>query len=326
MKDPARTYRRDRTSPRTRFDELETTISHLFRRPHPALGGRSYGAALYTALTKRGLVRDAVFELGAGAGFVAAAMHEAAAAEGRSFTHTFLELSPLLLALQRTQVPGAFALAAHAEQLPFRSGALEGLFLANEVLADLRVADVGEAESLQLVARYGLDLADAQLLNVGALHLVEELARTLAPGSTAVLTEFGGDFPAAPVDLGGAFVRGRHVEHSIHFGHLEAAARNLGLSYERVPLAELLEMDLTLQVASYPDVMRLRRWVPSLPVLAHPREELEARHPFLTRFFRFEFPAIGAPSFPNRTSRGGFAQLFFALLLRRAGDAQVVER
>lgn len=310
-------YRRDSLSPRARFDEVETTVSHLFRRPHPALGGRSYGEALYAALRRRGLLeRPEVFELGGGAGFVAEAMVEAARSEGRPLRYRFLELSPRLLAAQRERVPEALAIAAAAERLPLTRGAVRGLFLANEVLADLRVLRVEEPEAKELSARYGLERSGVSRLSAGAIRLVEELARVLAPGAAACLTEFGGDFDPSPVTLSGPMGAGRHVEHSIHFGQLEAAARARGLDAERVILADLLEIDRSMRVASYPDVLRLRRLVPSLPVLAHPKEELERRHPFLTRFFRFDFPPIGSAAFPDPKARAGFCQLFHALLLR----------
>lgn len=315
MKDPAPSYRRDQVPPRVRFDEVETTISHLFRRPHPALQGRTFGAALHDALKARGLLeRREVWELGAGAGFVAAAMHRAAG----GLQYRFIDLSPRLLALQREHLPGALALQANAERLPLRDGALRGLFLANEVIADLRVLPASDPGAAELARRFQLSPGEGELLNVGALRFVEELARVLGPGGSACLTEFGGDFRPSAVLLEGGLGRGRHVEHSIHFGHLERAATALGLSCERLLLADLLGVDRSVRVASYLDVMRLRRLVPNLPVLAWPKAELEKRHPLLTRFFRFELPEVGSPSFPDPQARGGFCQLFQALLLRRS--------
>jgi hypothetical protein len=313
MNDPGASYRSDRLSPSTRFDEVETTVSHLFRRPHPALQGRTFGRALHDALSARKLL-DAhqVVELGGGAGFVAAEL--SAAHPGLS--HGFVELSRPLLRAQRGQVPAAWAVAGHAEALPFSTRSLRGLFLANEVIADLRVCRADSEEGIKLSARYDLGTSGT-LLNAGALNLISELSRTLAPGAAALLTEFGGDFAPSPVRLEGPFGAGKHTEHSIHFGHLEGAARAHGLQTERHLLADLLGFDRSVEVASYPDVLRLRRFVPSLPVLAHPRAELEARHPLLTRFFRFDFPTVGSPRFPEPQARGGFCQLFCALLLRQ---------
>ena len=54
MEDPNRAHHRtDRLAPRRRFDEVECTISHLLRFPHPALGGRRYGEALLHEIEQR---------------------------------------------------------------------------------------------------------------------------------------------------------------------------------------------------------------------------------------------------------------------------------
>jgi hypothetical protein len=258
-----------------------------------------------------------VIELGGGLGFVAAAMMNAAAKAQSPLHYTFLELSPVLARAQRAEASMASSVRGHAEALPFADRSVRGLFLANEVIADLRVCPVDSKEGRAWLERFSLPGASGPLLNAGALAFVVELARVLAPGSAAMLTEFGGSFPAAPVRLEGSFGRGRHVEHSIQFEHLEAAAAQLGLETERMLLAELLGVNRELRVASYPDIVRLRRFVPSLPVLAWPKEELEKRHPLLTRFFRFDFPTIGSPAFPDPTSQGGFCQLFHTLTLRQ---------
>ncbi|MGQ0506422.1 MAG: class I SAM-dependent methyltransferase [Myxococcaceae bacterium] len=309
--DPSESYRRDRVAPAVRFDDVETTVSHLFRRSHPALANRSYGEALYDGLAKRGLLTTEFTELGGGTGFVAKAI------SSKVRRYTFVDLSRPLLRLQRERVPAARAVCASAERLPFAARSMQGLFLANEVIADLRVAPTQSSEAIKLVTRFELDATDSKLLNVGAIHLVQELARVLAPGAAACLTEFGGDFAPAPVRLYGPLGKGDHVEHSIHWGQLETVAKALGLQTERVPLADLLEVDRRMRVASYVDVLRLRHLVPRVPILAFPKEELEARHPLLTRFFRFEFPEIGSPRFPDPQASGGFCQLFHALLLRR---------
>ncbi len=312
--DPSRSYRQDAVPPDVRFDEVETTVSHLFRRPHVALAGRSFGGALHDALSSRGLIREPeVVELGAGVGFVAAAMVARAKDAGRPLRYGFVDLSQRLLAVQRRQVPDAFAACASALQLPLRTGCVRGLFLANEVIADLPVAPAAACGAL--AQRLSLSFAPGELVNSGALLFLEEVARVLGPGGAACLTEFGGDFAPSPVRLHGRFGAGDHVEHSIHFGHLEQAAHALGLRAERLLLADLLGVDRKVRVTSYADVMRLRRLVPRLPVLAFTREELEQRHPVLTRIFRFDLPEIGSPRFPDPQADGGFCQLFHALLL-----------
>ena len=310
------TYRDDTLAPETRFDEVETTISHLFRAPHVALGGRSYGHALHDALRARGYLSERqVTEIGGGMGHVAEAM--IAASGDPPLRWRFVDLSPQLLAAQKARVPSAEAIAAHAEALPFEAGAVSGLLLANEVIADLRIESARSDEAKALIERHGLDVRPDGKINVGALKLLEELARVLAPGATACLTEFGGDFDIGGVELGIAHKSARHTEFSIRFDHLAKAAQSLGFSVERVLLADLLDIDRACEVTSYPDIMRLRRFNPKLPVLAHPRALIEEMHPILTRFFAFEFPAIGSVRFPNATTQGGFCHVFHALLLKR---------
>src|SRR5207248_1436488 len=132
-------HRRDRLGAKRRFDEVECTVSHLLRFPHPALGGRH---------------------------------------------------------------PRWSGLRADCLDLPLASHSIDGLVLANEVIADLPV------ESGR---------------NTGAIRLIGELARVLRSGGAALLTEFGGDFAPGPIRLLGAFAEGEHVEWSIDFRQLRAA-------------------------------------------------------------------------------------------------------
>jgi SAM-dependent methyltransferase len=321
--DPGNAYVEDTLSPRVRFDEVETTISHLFRRPHPALQGRTYGQALYDALVKRGLLDASkpVVELGAGSGFVAEAFCLAAQAQGQALRYGFVEVSRPLLRAQRQRVPRAFGIRASAEALPFATGALTGLFLVNEVIADLRV-DAGDSEEGRACMRaHGLPDDPAVPVAAGTARLLSELWRCQAPGATTCLTEFGEEAPARPVRLSGPGGAGAHTEMTVDLRQLLALARGIGFEVECLPLATLLDIDLTQRVASHLDVLKLRRFVRDLPILAFPKAELEARHPLLTRFFLLEFPRIGSPRFPTPRAVNGFSQLFFAMLLRKPTEA-----
>jgi SAM-dependent methyltransferase len=312
-----KTYAGDTLPPSLRFDEVEATISHLFREPHPALHGNSYGEALYESLAAAGLLEAGeVWEVGGGTGRVAQAMSKRAAQRGRPLKYRFVDLSPALLQCQRRALPDALCVRALAEQLPFARGALRGCVVANEVLADFRVVENSSPEGEALRQKYGLS-AEGHWLNAGALHFLEQLAFALSPGGTAFISEFGGDFAPAPVRLEGPWGAGRHTEYSLHFGQLEQAARALAFEVERILLADFLHMRKEVRVASYADVLRMRRLISSLPVLAHPMEELRRRHPILTKLFHFDFPAVASPRFPDPTARAGLCQLFWALLLRK---------
>jgi SAM-dependent methyltransferase len=309
VEDPNRAHHRtDRLSAGHRFDEVECTISHLLRFPHPALGGRRYGEALLQGIAARGMGpgQSGVIEIGGGAGHVAEASWRGNAGPFTQARWTALDLSPALLDAQRrraldpSQAGGPHrrwsGVRCDALELPFPSRSLDGLVLANEVIADLPVEN-GR--------------------NTGALRLVSELGRALAPGGAAVLTEFGGDFDPGPVRLLGAGGRGEHVEWSIDFRELRAAAASVGLQTEEVPLHELIGADLSVRCASYTDLWRLRR-LASCPVFAAPEADVRRRFPLLSRLLQLELPQLGSPRWPDGSAPAGFAQLFRALILRQA--------
>jgi SAM-dependent methyltransferase len=306
--DPTRAHHRsDRLSARRRFDEVECTISHLVRFPHPALRGLRYGEALLQAIAARGGSpgRSGVVEVGGGAGHIAECAWRGDAGPFTKARWTSIDLSPALLAAQRRRLgeplqprgahPAWAGLRADAVSLPLRSGSIDGLFLANEVIADLPMED-GK--------------------NAGAIELVRELSRVLSPSGMAVLTEFGGDFPPGPVRLFAARGEGEHVEWSIDFRDLRGAAADCGLACEELPLHELVGVDLSMRCASYTDLWRLRRFA-SCEVFAAPEAVVRERFPWLSRVLALELPELGSPRWPDATAPAGFAQLFRALILRK---------
>lgn len=308
MEDQTRAHHRlDRLPARRRFDEVECTVSHLLRLPHPALQGRRYGEALLQGIAARGIGpgRSGVLEIGGGAGHIAEAALRGDAGAFTQARWTSLDLSPALLAAQRRRVcepaqprgahPRWAGLRGDALDLPFRNGSLDGLVLANEVIADFPVSG---------------------RRNTGALQLVGELARVLAPGGAAVLTEFGGDFDPGPVQLLASGGDGEHIEWSIDFRTLRAAAREARLAVDELALHELLGADLSVRCASYTDLWRLRRFA-SCDVFAAPAEAVRRRFPWLSRLLLLELPELGSPRWPDATAPKGFAQLFRALILRR---------
>jgi protein-L-isoaspartate O-methyltransferase len=252
------------------FDHQETTLSHLLRRPHPALAGRSYGAALVDALAARGLLPATgpvrILEIGGGLGYVAAAVATALAARGLAPRYEILELSPALAAAQRERIaalpPGTVTIRpGDCLTAPLEPAAYD-LILANEMIGDLpavelthaqlgigeelspaarreRLAALGEVGAL--IEQHGLALDDAPdpfYVNTGALSLLARLPAALAPGGAAILTEFGERerYPRLSTHLD-------HPELSIHFGHLERAAARLGLQAELVYVMDLLDLD-----------------------------------------------------------------------------------
>jgi SAM-dependent methyltransferase len=246
------------------FEHRETTLSHLFRLPHAALAGRSYGQALIDALVARGGLperRIRVLEVGAGLGYVARDAIARLRDAGREVDYTIVELSPVLAQAQRTRlagVPGVTWVVGYVLAVDLPAGSFD-LVLANEMVGDLPAtqasrADVGLAldgtgnadrdklRGLSAVAAdTGVTIDDAPepfYLQVGALDAVARIARWLAPGGHAVVTEFGdaNAWPRLSTHLD-------HPELSTHFGHLAQCARGSGLTADVVFVIDLLELD-----------------------------------------------------------------------------------
>ena len=230
------------------FDDRETTVAHAFGLAHPGLGGQRYGARLRGVLEERGFpVRGEVLEIGPGDGELAEAWMEAG---GEAARYTRLDASPEFLRVQRARVPATRELLGSATALPFADRSVD-LVICNEVIADLAAVpwapdapaaarNTPVAELEERIRRYRIDpLPGRSFYNLGAWRLIEELARVLAPGGGAFLSEFGtvDEAPEETVHLD-------HPEVSIHFGHLAAVARAHGLMVQLEPLADLLGFDL----------------------------------------------------------------------------------
>jgi len=156
--DPPRAGGSDRAAAEP--EEHETTLAHLFRAPHPALKGRTFGAALAEGLLRRGALQHVkgrparVLVDGGGPGELAAALCDA---------------------LSRS-VP----VARGDAPLPAPDESLD-LVVSNETAGGLDTAAEGD-----------------RIVNRGALQLVRDAAAALAPGGTLVLSELG-DPKADPV-------------------------------------------------------------------------------------------------------------------------------
>ena len=212
------------------LEERETTLAHLFREPHAALKGRTFGAALAQGLLQRGALREVkgraarVLEVGGGLGFVGTALREALSAR-TEVKMANLDLAPALAGAQRQR--GLLVARGDARLLPVPAESLD-LIVSNEMAGDLGTGPEGD-----------------RIVNHGALQLVREAAAALAPGGTLYLSEFG-DPKADPI-------RSDHLDHdewSIRFADLQAEATRLGLQAKVLPLPELLMLDGASQALS----------------------------------------------------------------------------
>jgi SAM-dependent methyltransferase len=252
------------------FDHQETTLSHLFRIAHPALGGRTYGQALFdgvvakvadkAALPASGAIR--VLEVGGGLGFVARDVIGRLRDRGLDVAYTIVELSPKLAAAQRERLGGLPVTwqVGSALELDLPAGGFD-LIVANEMIGDLPAqllsrtdvgltVDGGEVDPQkvaalgrtgELVVQLGVHLDDAPepfYLQTGALELMIRVGRWLAPGGTAVITEFGGplQWPRLSTQLD-------HPELSTHFGHMLTAVRAVGLQGSIEFVIDLVDLD-----------------------------------------------------------------------------------
>ncbi len=242
------------------FEVRETTLSHAFRVPHPALKGKTYGGRLAQVLVERGIIAERdkveVVEVGGGTGFLCnlflEGLRETSPALYAKVRWTICDLSP---ALQKSQVARTTAhgervrfVNADAVALPIKTGSVDFL-IANEMIADLETVRIrkdelrrGEGPGLELAQRNGLSLDDAPepefWLNAGAFRMIAEVARVLRPGGRAVLTEFG-ELDRYPIES----THLDHREFSIHFGHVKRAAEARGLEARVEPVPDLLGMD-----------------------------------------------------------------------------------
>ncbi len=253
------------------FDHQETTLSHLLRVPHPALHGRTYGTALAEALAGKSALPASgpirVLEIGAGLGYVARDVIAALTARGLAVAYSIVELSPALAAAQRARLGDAAATwhLGNALEITLPEASFD-LVISNEMVGDLPAvqhtresvglaADGGgnvDPAALRALgpteARYadlGVNLDDAPdpfYLQIGAAQLVARIGRWLAPGGTAVVTEFGdlARWPLLSVQLD-------HPELSTHFGHLLQLARGAGLEAKIDFVIDLLDFDRSLQ-------------------------------------------------------------------------------
>ena len=249
------------------FEELETTLSHLFSDPHPALEGHTFAQAFAHKLLLRDWIgpgRGRIVEVGGGTGRFAAGVVEALLPHIPDLHYTVVDVSPALHAAQVARLAPfaahAQAVTGHAEHLELPDASVD-LLVSNEVIADFRIGFVTrpalasgtpdeqtDAEALELVRKYALDTHKAPEpvpIQVGATRLIERLALALKPGGRAVLTEFGGEnqFPIESTHLD-------HAEWSVHFGHLMQVARALGLEATLEPLPLLLGLQPDVWVLS----------------------------------------------------------------------------
>ena len=135
------------TNPQRQFDIQETTLSHVLRRPHPALGDQSYGHRMVELLVEAGHLgpeTTSIWEVGGGTGAFAecvlTALRDHYPQIFGGLTYTILDLAPALQQGQQARLT-AFGervrfVTGNAESYDFPESSID-LVLANEMLGDL---------------------------------------------------------------------------------------------------------------------------------------------------------------------------------------------
>ena len=259
------------------FDEIETTLSHLLREPHPLLGGSTYAQRVAETLAARGLLggqtRDIV-EVGAGQGHLAAGllrwMRDAHADTWEGLTYTIVDLAPTLRERQKQTLEAAGVgdkvrwVAGNVEDADTELPAAD-LLVCNEVVGDFTTVklnrplvgletaadDVPEVdghpptEHSMEVRRLAeaaqirfLDAPEEFYVNLGAWRFVARLAEVVRPGGGAWITEYG-EYARYPRPS----THLDHIEFSIHFGHLQKVAESVGFGAELAYVQELIGFD-----------------------------------------------------------------------------------
>ncbi len=246
------------TDAKKQFDQVEVTVSHAYHSPHSILGGKSYGEAFLDKIMEDRPLRPGsrFLEIGCGTGLFALNLLERLSKMAphlyETIQYTMFDLSPALSESQRK------ICQKHLDKIHFISGNIEDpamlqdqkfdIIISNEVIADLSV-DLAKKENLKrgdasslaekMIQKLHLNIEPAPplfLINTGSIQFLERIKTLLLSGGRAYLTEYGekNRFPIE-VKLGG------HNEYSIHFGHLEQVANELGLNPHLESMANFLQ-------------------------------------------------------------------------------------
>jgi SAM-dependent methyltransferase len=153
--DLTRYHREDITDAREQFEVKETTLSHMFRYPHPALDGGTYGGRFAARLIEAGLIRKGcrILEVGGGTGYFSHRFLEEIWERNpgllKSLRYAIMDLSPALQAAQRKLnepfAPVISYFQGDALKLPFRDGTFH-IVISNEVIADLETVKIARRD------------------------------------------------------------------------------------------------------------------------------------------------------------------------------------
>lgn len=275
------------------FERIESTLSHIYRVPHPVLRGKSYGEAFLSSLWElKPLVEGCrILEIGGGHGDISRdllkTLQKTKPNVFSTLTYVIYDLSPELIKTQRKLHEEAGVQVKHihgdAEHLTVSDESFD-IILSNEVIADFSTPEFSLKDVERSLEVFGIpvseeflrglkDAPDRFRLNLGAFRLLKEVGRVLKPGGIAIITEYGyvDQLPTRAQHLD-------HDEYTIHFGHLVSLAKALGLKARLTDAYEFLKFRSNLELithASYEAAFRLlERDGTHLPNIVYTRELL----------------------------------------------------
>ncbi len=223
------------------FDRIESTVSHLYRAPHPILDWKTYGQKFYAAINREKEIESGMtlLEIGGGAGNVSADILGEMKKDGKDADYQIYDLSPALIRSQRELHKKRGVEARHingnGEMLAITNSSID-IALSNEVIADFNTPEVATKDVQEFLFDHEIPMTNEFFnsydgapekvrVNLGAFQLLKELMRVLKPGGLAVVTEFGYQdrlpFKASHLD---------HAEYSIQFNQIISVASALGFN------------------------------------------------------------------------------------------------
>lgn len=276
------------------FNQIEITLSHIFREKTPSLGNRNYSDCMLDFLNRHELYRSQVVEIGCGLGDLAFNFVQRARELDQPIdSYVIYDISPELLRVEQERLGDLATSFVEADCLDLSNqiSSFNGLVISNGMLADLksvliseddRPTDYGinDPEIESFLKSWSPD-TDEFYLHIGTLLFLREISKCLEPEAVAVITEY------AATDLNQPSPFGGHYECGIDFDQISAYAIRLDFEVEVVDIEEVLGISrdqefLSMDVFTSQD--RLAREVPQsvriwqgekrLPVLAYTRDSL----------------------------------------------------
>jgi ubiquinone/menaquinone biosynthesis C-methylase UbiE len=326
------------------FEAKEVTISHIYRQPHIALGGLSYGAKLYHKINSIKKITKAtrILEIGGGLGYLA-----------RSFVNEYRKNNNSKKDLEYICCDLAFKFIesqrdlnintnmkycqGNAERMPFKNNNID-LIIANENIADFTPIRLSRnmvlnyldgkinlntiendliRRSLEWIRFASIDVRDATpdfIFNIGAVEFINEIKRVLKKEGLAFITEYGKmrDYPIASN-------QGGHAEYSIQFRHLIKIIKALGMDVQVTKLLDFLEFKKDAEVIN-PFALHficylLKQRDIKLPFLAYTRGMLKQKIPrLIKRINNLPFFRIADRRYALSPDK------FYVLLIRKKGN------